>query len=63
MAQPRESRLRRPTRTAQTAEYSHTHYLIIGLVLDRLAAKRATAAGGPGQVDLSSSSTGISPIR
>jgi hypothetical protein len=35
----------------------------LGSVLDRLAAKRASAAGGPGQVDLSSPSTGISPIR
>jgi hypothetical protein len=36
MAQSRESRLRRPTHTAQTAQYSHTHYLIIGLVLGGL---------------------------
>jgi hypothetical protein len=35
MAQPRESRLR-PKRTARTAQYSHTHYLIIGLVLGGL---------------------------
>jgi hypothetical protein len=36
MAQPRESRLPRPTRAAQIAQYSHTHYLLIGLVLGGL---------------------------
>jgi hypothetical protein len=36
MAQPRESRPRQPTDTAPTAEYSHTHSLIIGLVLGGL---------------------------
>jgi hypothetical protein len=33
MAQSRESRLRRPTHTAQTAEYGHVHYLLVGLAL------------------------------
>jgi hypothetical protein len=36
MAQPSESRPRRPTDTAQTAQYSHAHYLLIGLVLGGL---------------------------
>jgi hypothetical protein len=36
MAQPRESLPRQPTHTAQTAQYSHTHYLLIGLVLGGL---------------------------
>jgi hypothetical protein len=36
VTQPREARLRRPTHAAQTAQYSHTHYLLIGLVLGGL---------------------------
>jgi hypothetical protein len=36
MAQPSDSRPRRPTDTPQTAQYSHTHYLLIGLVLGGL---------------------------
>jgi hypothetical protein len=36
MAQPRAARLGRPARTARTAQYSHAHYLVIGLVLGGL---------------------------
>jgi hypothetical protein len=36
MAESRDTRLRRPTHAAQTAQYSHAHYLIIGLVLGGL---------------------------
>jgi hypothetical protein len=36
MAQPRESGVREPAHATQTAQYSHTHYLLIGLVLGGL---------------------------
>ena len=36
MSQPPESLPRRPTRSGQTAQYTHAHYLMIGLVLGGL---------------------------
>jgi len=36
MAQPPEHRRRQPTHTAQNPEYSHVHYLLIGLALAAL---------------------------
>ena len=36
VAQIRQSRRARPTHTGQTAQYSHAHYLLIGLVLGGL---------------------------